>query len=82
MEQKFHRRFFSILYQYISNIYNIYNTEVNMSLASQTKYDNILSDLGVRSYIFTFFYFQIRTWFIFSSYNIWQLPTYLEEGEV
>ena len=50
--------------QYISNISNLYNTNENMSLASQTKCDNLFSDLGVRSYIFTFFS-QLRTWFVF-----------------
>ena len=46
--------FYRFLNQYISNISNIYNSNVNMSLASQTKCDNMISDPGVGSYIFTF----------------------------
>ena len=61
-ERKFHRRFSRLLNQYISNISNLYNLNVNLSLESQTKCDNMFSD--PESYNL-FSYFQLRTWFIY-----------------
>ena len=43
---------------------NLYNLNKDLSLSSQTKCNNIFSDLGVGLYIFTFFS-QLRTWFVF-----------------
>ena len=51
--------------KYISNISNLYNQDVNMSLASQTKCDIMFSDTGFGSYIFTFLFSRLRIWFIF-----------------
>ena len=58
--------FLDFLNQNISNISNIYNPNVNPSLESQKKCDNMFSYPLVGSYIFTFFsIFQLLTWFIY-----------------
>ena len=70
MEQKRHYRiFWKFSNQYISKILNLYNPKVNLILSYQTKCDNMFSDPGVVSYIFTFFTFQLCTWFIFCFFS-------------
>ena len=58
MEQKYHQRFSLLSNIYKSNTSNIYNPDVNLSLAYQTKCDNMFSYLK-SDYILS--YFQLRT---------------------
>ena len=56
--------FFDFLNKWFSNISNIYNLNVNLSLGSQTKCDNMFSDT---KFYYIYFTFYLRTWFIFFS---------------
>ena len=52
-----------------------------MSLASQVKCDNLFSDTGVGSYIFTFLFSQLRTWFIYFFFSYVVIIHLLRRGE-
>ena len=67
--------------QYISNISNLYNPDVNMRLASQTKCDKMFSDPKSDNILS---YFQLSTWFIyiFFSYVIIIHLIWKGEGDV
>ena len=54
--------FYLLLNQYISNIYNVYNPGVNLSLAYQIMCDHMFSD-PKSDHIFS--YLCLHTWFIF-----------------
>ena len=57
--------------QNISNISNLYNPNENLSLASQTKCDNMFSDQIFGSYIFTFVSHCYIPGLCFVSYLVW-----------
>ena len=76
---KRYQRFSLLLNQYISNISNLYNLDVDLSFASQMICDHMFSDPKLY-YIYS--YFLLRTWFIYFSPRMWQLSTYSEDGYV
>ena len=55
---------------------NLYNPGKTLSLASQTIYDHMFSDLKLDQ---TFYVFQLHTCIIFFSYRMWQLYNYFED---
>ena len=68
------------LNQFISNISNLYNLEENLRLSYQTKRDIIFSD-PESDYIFPFFFFQFRTWFIYFFFLYARMIHLLRRGE-
>ena len=69
MEQKYHWRFFDFSNQYVSNISNIFNLNLNMGLSFQTKCDRMFSDLE-SDHIFSIFKLHTRFIFCFFSYLV------------
>ena len=63
MKQKYCQRVLFIFYNDTSNIPNLLNPNVNWSLASQKKCDNMFS---YQNKILYFHIYWVRTWFIFS----------------
>ena len=76
----FYTAFFSVLLNiYISNIYNIYNPDKKMSLASQTICYHIFSDPKL-GYTFHIFGYVPRLYF--SSSRMWKFSTYFKSRKV
>ena len=68
-----------LLNQYISNIWNLYNSDVNLSISSQTICDHMFSD--PKSYhIIRVFGYEPGLYFVSS--HVWQLSTYFEDRKV
>ena len=70
--------FYLLSNPYISNISSIYNTDQNLSLASQTICDHMFSYPKLDH---AFHIFQLRSWIIFP-YPMCLFPTYFEGGKV
>ena len=76
----FTQHFFSVLLNiYISNIYNIYNPDKKMSLASQTICYHIFSDPKL-GYTFHIFGYVPRLYF--ASSHMWKFSTYFKSRKV